>query len=456
MRFSKYILIFLFIAGSIYAHAQQPDTSKQLTLAQCLDIAIKNNLQVKQGNASAESSRIDLRQAKENLIPTIAGNASRSLSQGHAINNYTGLYSNQSQTQDFYGLSSGMTLFNGFALQNAIKSASLAYQAGKMNFQAAKDVVTINVITGYLAILDNIEILAASKSQLAVQKENVDRAEVLAKQGANKAASDLTDQQGNYAASQVAVVNAQNNLDASKLSLFQQMNIPYQPDATFQELNAEALKGEYGADPDQVYQTALQQFAAVKAATLIRESADKNVSSLKGVLYPSLTLNGGLSTVYSSSAQRPVKVDTGIALQNIGYGDQFRNNYSSYVTLGLNIPIFTNGIKRNTLAKAKINALYQRDVEENSKIVLKQNVEQAYYNMMAAYKKYQALTEQVRAYTESYRIYKIRYDAGVLTSVDFILAKNALDAATISQISAKYDYFIESKILDYYQGKLSL
>ncbi len=453
MRLSKYIFLFFFITGSICAEAQQPDTSKQLTLTQCLDIAIKNNLQVKQSNATAESSRIDLRQAKENLIPTINGGVNRTWSQGHAINNYTGLYSNQSQTQDFYGLTSGMTLFNGFALQNAIKSASLAYQAGKMNFQAAKDVVTINVITGFLAILDNEEILAASKSQLAVQKENVDRAEVLAKQGASKAASDLTDQQGNYAASQVAVVNAQNNLDASKLSLFQQMNISYQPDATFQELNAESLKGEYGANPDQVYQTALQQFAAVKAATLTRESADKNVSSLKGVLYPSLTLAGGLNTVYSSSAK---VLDTVNGSHAINYGDQLRGNNSSYLTLGLNIPIFSNGIKRNTLAKAKINALYQRDVEENSKIVLKQNVEQAYYNMMAAYKKYQALTEQVRAYTESYRIYKIRYDAGVLTSVDFILAKNALDAATINQISAKYDYFIESKILDYYQGKLSL
>jgi outer membrane protein len=87
--------------------------------------------------------------------------------------------------------------------------------------------------------------------------------------------------------------------------------------------------------------------------------------------------------------------------------------------------------------------------------VLKQYIEQAYYNMMAAYKKYQVYTEQVKAYTESYRIYKLRFDAGVLTSVDFIIAKNNLDAATINMISARYDYFIDSKILDYYQGKLS-
>ena len=67
----------------------------------------------------------------------------------------------------------------------------------------------------------------------------------------------------------------------------------------------------------------------------------------------------------------------------------------------------------------------------------------------------QVLMDQVKAYTESYRIYKLRFDAGVLTSVDFIIAKNNLDSSTVNLISAKYDYFIDSKILDYYQGKLS-
>jgi outer membrane protein len=322
-----------------------------------------------------------------------------------------------------------------------------------MNFQAAKDVVTVNIITGYLAILDAKEVLAADKSQLGVQQETVDRLTILEKQGANKAASDLTDQQGQLAGNQVGVVNAQNNLDAAKLSLFQQMNIPYQPDTKFADLNAENLTGDNGADPDKAYQTALQQFAAVKAATLSRQSADKAVSSARGQLAPSIVVNSGLGTNYYSTARKLSLPDS--TQVPITYNEQFHNNYNSYVSLGLNIPIFSNGLKRNTLDRAKINALAARDVEENSKIVLKQNIEQAFYNMTAAYKQYQALNEQVKAYTESFRIYKLRFDAGVITSVDFITAKNNLDNATVNLISAKYNYYINSKILDYYQGKLS-
>ncbi|MDO3625118.1 TolC family protein [Mucilaginibacter sp. BT774] len=451
MRFSKYILTFLFIGGSILANAQGTDTL--FTLQKCLDIAIKNNLQVKQSNMTAESAKIDLRQSKENLLPSINANAQRTFYNGRGISPVTNAYVNQSQTNDSYNLNGNMTIFNGFALQNAIKSASLAYQAGRMNFQAAKDVVTVNVITGYLAILDNQEILNASKNALAVQQETVNRMEILEKQGANKAASDLTDQKGALATNEVSVVNAQNNLNTSRLNLFQLMNMPYQSEATFQGLNAEDLRGDYGADPNQVYESALQSFAAVKAAALTRQSAEKSVKAARGALYPALTIGGNLQTAYSNTATQQDSIG---GSRSIAYRDQLKNNYNSSIGLGLSIPIFNNGYKRNTLDKAKLNALYQKDVEENTKIQLKQNIEQTYYNMMAAYKRYQSLNDQVKAYTESYRIYKLRFDAGVLTTVDFIIAKNNLESATVNLISAKYDYFIESKILDYYQGKLSL
>jgi len=477
MRLSKYFLTLLFAACAGWAFGQQNDT---LSLQKCLEIAVQNNLQVKQTGLTMESARINYLQSKENLLPSISGNVSRQLSQGRNINPVTNTYVNQSLTSDNYGVAGSLVLFNGLALQNAIKQASLAYQAGKMDFQAAKDVVTINIITNYLLVLDNQEVLAQSRSQLAVAKENVQRSETLEKSGANKIASDLSDFRGALAGSQVAVVNSQNALNASRLSLFQLMNIPYSPNAGFQPLNAQDLVGQYGISPEQVYTTALQQLAAIKAATLRRESAEKGVKVAQGLLLPSLAVNGGLSTNYSNTGQRSVFTDSttnptnafintpgggrqtvystqaNFASQKISYGDQFKNNYGTYLSVGLNIPIFTNYIKRNNIAQAKINLQSYQNIEENTKIRLRQDVEQAYYNMTAAYNKYQALSEQVSAYTESFRISKIRFDAGVLTSVDFIISKNNLDAANLNLITARYDYFIYSKILDYYQGKLSL
>ena len=439
MRSYKFLLIiFISLTGKLVT-AQQNNV---YNLQQCIDIAIKNNLTVKQDSIAAEQARIAFLQSKDNLIPSISGNANRQLSSGRAINPVTNAYITQSVTSDNYTLSGNMTIFNGLALQTAVKQTSLAYQAGKMTFQAAKDLVTVNIITNYLQVLDAAESLNQTKSQLAVARENLDIAETKEKYGANLTASTYSDFKGAYAGNQVAVVQAQNNLDAAKLSLFNLMNIPYNKDVQLQPLNAEELKGQYGVDPNQVYETALQQLAQVKAATLMRESAEKGVKYYKGLLLPQLQLGGGIGTNYSN-------------LNTQSYSQQFSNNYGTYLQLGLNIPIFTNQLKRHAVALAKLNLLNYRDIEDNTKIQLKQAVEQAYYNMVAAYNKYQALDAEVKAYTESYRVVKIRLDAGVITSDLFLLAKNNMDSANLNFISARYDYYIYSKILDYYQGKLA-
>lgn len=439
MRLSKYLLILLFINACATVQAQTT-----LTLQQCLDIAIKNNLIVKQTGNTLLRDSIAFKQTKENLLPSLTGAASRYFDQGRGVNPITNTYINQSFTNDSYGLNAGVTLFNGMALQNNIKQASLSYQAGKMDLQSAKDQVTVNIITNYLLILDNQETLEQTKSALAVSKETLDRLEILEQHGNNKAASDIYDQRGQYASNQVNIVGAQNSLNAAKLSLFQLMNVPYDPNATFQPLSPAELVGEYAVSPDQIYQTALQQLPVVKSAVLKRQSAEKYLQLEKGLLLPTLSLGGSLNTNYSSASQ------------NVAYFDQFKNNYSTSVGLNLNIPIFTNHRLKNNIALAKITVLDNVYIEENTKIVLRQNIEQAYYNMSSAYKRYQALQEAVAAYTESFRISKIRFDSGVLTSVDFIISKNNMDAANLNLISARYDYFIYTKVLDYYQGKLAL
>lgn len=437
MRFYKYLFALIFLTGSILAEAQS-DTA--LSLQQCVDIAIKNNLTVKQDSLTALSARIKYRQSMENLFPSINGSASRNLTSGRGLNPVTNTYITQSITSDNYGLNGSVTVFNGLAMQNAVKQASLSYQSGKMAFQAAKDLITVNVITTYLQVLDAQELFKESQSQLAVAKENVDIAKTKNQYGAIPP-SNYSDFRGSYAASQVAVVQAQNSLASMRLSLFNLMNMPYDENQRLLPLNAEDLTGEYGTTPDKVYQTALQQMAQVKAATLARKSAEKEVKRYKGFLFPQLYLGSGISTNYSNLSKQH-------------YFDQFRNNYGTYFQIGLNVPIFSNLQNRNNVALAKIDLENQRYIEDNTKVQLQQNVEQAYYNMTAAYKRYQALREEVSAYDESYKIAKVKLDAGVITSDLFLLAKNNSDAANMALISARYDYFIYSKILDYYQGKL--
>jgi outer membrane protein len=297
-------------------------------------------------------------------------------------------------------------------------------------------------------VLDNTELFNQVKNQLLVSKKQVERLEILEKEGANKLPSDLYDLKGTYGDNQLTVVNTSNTLKTSKLNLLQILNIPYQESITLQPINANELAKQTPNSADQVYDIALSQLAYVKAATLRRQSAEKGVSVARGSLLPTISLFGGISTNYSSAAQ--------IAGQNIGYYDQFKNNYGTQVGVTLRVPILNYFQNRNKIALAKIQLQNNIYVEQTTKVQLKQNVEQAYMNMTSAYSRYNVLVEQVKAYTESFRTAEIRFNAGVLTSVDFVVAKNNLDRANLNLINARYDCFIFNKILDYYQGKLAL
>lgn len=477
MRYFKFIFFGLIALSVTQVQAQ---TDSVLSIRQCVDIAIKNNLDVKKSELAMERLNIGYKQAKEYLLPTINGDVNHGINNGRNLNPYTYSYVTQSLTYGNYSLNGNLTLFSGLQNLNNIKQTSLSFQAGKMDFQQAKDQVTINVITAYLLVLDNTELLSQVANQLDVSKKQVERLNILEKEGANKLPSDLYDLKGTYGDNQLNLVQAKNALEVSKLNLMQMLNIPYNKNLKLEPLSVQDVSSKTDASSDQVYDTALQQLAYIKAAELRSKSAAKGVKVAQGALLPTLTLGGGIFTNYSSAAQKATFIDSttvatgafvngtgGTKLpvfqrqanynnQNIGYYDQFKNNYNTQVSLSLHIPILNYFQNRNKVALAKINLQEARYVENNTKIVLKQNVEQAYLNMTSAYERYTVLVEQVKAYGESFRIAEIRFNAGVLTSYDFVLAKNNLDRSKINLINARYDCYIYNKILDYYQGKLAL
>ena len=83
-------------------------------------------------------------------------------------------------------------------------------------------------------------------------------------------------------------------------------------------------------------------------------------------------------------------------------------------------------------------------------------MEQAWQNLSAAYGLYKGYLDQVNAYKESFRTAEIRFNAGVITSVDYVIAKNNLDRASSNLAGARYTFIFRTKILEYYQGRLTL
>jgi outer membrane protein len=146
------------------------------------------------------------------------------------------------------------------------------------------------------------------------------------------------------------------------------------------------------------------------------------------------------------SREDPVLVNTPLA-------EQFRNNANKTLGFTLNIPLF-NGLQTHTAIKnAKIAAFNAKLTQDLTKQNLYKNIAQAFANAKAALNKYNASSSSVDAANESFKYAQQKFNAGVISAIDFSTAKNRLFAAESNMLQAKYDYVFKLKVLDYYEGK---
>lgn len=465
-------LLVMFIQG--FAQ-DSTGNSAPLTLKECIETAIANNIDVKRSEYAMDNDKVNLQLAKGQLLPSLNGTIIHGNNQGRNINPYTNTYINQSVNYANYGLDGSATLFNGLSVQNAIKQYSLNYQAGKMDVQQQRDNVTILVILAYLSVLSNQDQLTLANQQADVTRKQVERLQIMNKEGAIAPAT-LYDMKGQLGTDELNVVTTKNALETAKLNLAQLMNISYNEDIVLARVYDETTPVLYDGAVNDIYAQASNNLAVVKAADLYHRSAVAGIKAAKGQLYPKIYLNGGVGTNYSStgSIQQLISTvdaptDNYVTVDNkkvpvyapqptfanskIGYGDQWKNNFNSYINLTLSVPILNGLQAKSRVKQAEITEKQTSFEEQTTKLQLKQAIEQAYVNMKASFQTYTTVEQQVKDFDESFREAEIKFNEGVFTSVDYLIVKTNVDRAKTSLISARYDYILRSKILDYYQSK---
>lgn len=474
----KIFLSCIFFAAIVYVNAQTADTTSMMyTLQQCIQIALKNNADVQHRETASEIQNANLLGARGNLLPALNGTITHGINHGRSIDPFTNSYDNQNTTVGNYSLNGSITLFNAFAIQNNIKQNRLAYDASKIEIQQNKDAVALNVILEYLQVLTNQDLVNVSMQQRDVSEKQVDRNTILDSAGAISP-SQLSDLKGQYAQEQLNVVNAMNALETAKVALAQLLNIPYNKNMQLQRINLTEEMVKYQVNTDSIYQTALQNLAIIKAATLRKQSADFNLKTYRSLQYPSLVLNAGINTYYSSNATTQQFISTtnittdnyvliggskvqviapqdNFSTSKLSYSNQFKNNYNNYISLGINVPLLNNLHTRSQIKTAEANKKDAEITLHAAKTQLQQNIEQANINLNTAQQRYNVLNTQVTAYKESFREAEVKFNAGAINSVDYLVTKNNLDNANINFIIARFDYVLGAMILDYYSGKLT-
>jgi outer membrane protein len=486
MKLAKILLSTFLLANSV-AFAQSTAVSgsggeksneNRVTLQEAIDFALKNNLSVKQNSLQVEQGINTLEQSKWAKYPTINGGANFNLYSGRNINPYTNGIITSTVGSNGYGLSSGVTLFDGYQTRNGIALNQLNLEASKLDLQNMKNQITLNIVVGYLNVLSQEDLLEVAQRQVDVTKTQLERTQKLVNAG-SLPETNLFDIKAQLANDELSVVNAENAIVSAKLTLRQLMN-----SATDREIEVVRVEvpnpniQPYPNSPAEIYEIAQSFLANVQAADMRVKASQKSVDIAKGLKMPVVTASANLNSNYSTAAQKAnvtqsiVEQEAGyvnvsgtrypviayvptsqVTQEKIRYFNQLSGNSNASLGLNVRIPIFNGYSTKFRLTTAQINQKQSEIQADNVRLLLRQDIDQAYVNFTNSTKRYTALGKQVTALEESFRAAEAKFNVGSLNALDYSISKTNLDRARINQIQAKYDYIFRIKILDYYQNK---
>ena len=121
--------------------------------------------------------------------------------------------------------------------------------------------------------------------------------------------------------------------------------------------------------------------------------------------------------------------------------------------MGLNIPVFNRLYTQNRISNAKVGVMDAQVGLEQTKQTLFKTIQQAYADARAALDNYDSNLETVKSMEEAFFYTEQKFNVGMVSSVDYNIAKNNLTRAQSDLLQAKYLYIFNTKILDFWAGK---
>lgn len=466
------LLAFTLVAFSVGAQ----DTKKIWTLKEVVDHAVSNNLTVKRSTYGVQTGEVNALQSRMALLPTVNGNGNYGWNWGRNVDPTTNQFVEQRIHSINASLQGSLLLWNGFRLFYAMKQSETELDALNEDLIKARNDVILNVITLYLGVVFNKELYSNAQYQLNSTNEQLIRTRKLAEAGSVPRANVLS-LEAQSATNELNLIQRENALNLSVLQLKQALQLPGATPMDVEVPQIDIGQQVLNKTSEEIYEIATMSMPEIKAARLRQRTAAYAVKSARGSYYPRISFNGSLSTTYSSARQDPnfegatpievpigyienttTRVVTGsfdpstISYSTVGYSEQFKDNLGKGLGFGIQIPIFNGFSTKASVQRAIIN----RNVADISLLEnenrLRQSVETAYNDAVAASKTYTASEKQVNANDEAFRATKQRYDNGAANFVEYQTSENDLFRAKSDFLRAKYDFIFKKKVLDFYQG----
>ena len=426
-------------------------TSAQQTISfdDAVRIALEQNVSLQRSRNNVELQSTSVTQARAQRLPSLNLSSSTGRNWGLQFDLTTGRLENQSSDRFSLNASSGVTLFNGFAIGASIDQAESSLAAQEAAYRRSEQAVVFSVITNYLQVILDQETIRIRQEDLEAQQSQLERIVEFVRVG-QRPISDQYTQEVSVANSEAALLNAQTGLQLSETRLISTLQLDPLNSYTFTAPSAEevALTAR-SYDPDELLRAAYDARADLSAQEYSIEAAEAGITIAKSSMLPRVSFNAGMGTSYSSFGRDPL---TG---QQAAFGDQLSDNRSQNVGLSVSVPIFNRFQTRTSVERAEVQLNNARLDLENLQQSIALEVRQAYLDYQTAVKRLEVTEKQLQAARQALEVEQARYDVASSTLVELTQARASFVNAERSRIQAIFQFHLQHRLIEYYLGVLN-
>jgi outer membrane protein len=410
------------------------------TLAECVRHAHENNITLKQNELQVKQQELRLETAKGSRLPQVSGSASENFSFGRGLT-ADNTYSNTNTTSTGFSLGTAVPIFQGSRINNSIKESELDLKASTADLEKARQDMSVAVAQAYVQILYNMELLDVAMNQVGIDSLQVERLSTMLENGKASPAQ-VAQQKAALGQSRLSATQARNNLNLSLLDLSQLLELP-DPEGFSIVRPDVPIEGILLGNPEDIYAEALENKPAIKAEMFRLDATEFSIKSAKGAFLPSISANGGIGTNYYTMSAAP----------SAAFMEQIKHNFSQYLGISLSVPIFTGFQTRNQVRAAELSRTNQMLQLENTKKTLYKEIQQAYYNAVAASEKYRSSDQARDSAKESFELVMAKYENGKANITEFNESRDAYLRSESDLVRSRYEYLYSAKLLDFYRGR---
>ena len=437
MRFPGFWCGLLLLTLAAVSGSASAQTVETLSLQDAEQLAIRNHPQIQAAADLAAIAKAQVTQTKSVYYPLAYGSSTGSYAENDTRIGAGGL--NSPRVFDRYG--NGLTvnqLITDFGrTHELVKSSSEHAQAQEENVVTTREDVLLQVDQAYYGVLRAQAVLAIAQQTVKARQIVSDQVTELEKNKI-KSGLDVSFANVNLAQSQLLLIQAQNDLQASFAQLTAALG--YADQRTY-HLSEEPLPAAPASDVSPLIQQALKDRPELIGQRFAVQSAQSYTTAERDLWFPTISATGvaGLVPVVNAGGLAPATLPA-----------------SRYAAAGfnVNIPIFNGhqfgALRAEANFQAQAQTQYLRDLQ--NRIV--RDVQTAWLNAISGYQRLSVTEQLLKEANDALDLSQSRYTLGLSSIVELTQAQLNQTQAQIDETTAKYNYEAQISALNFQLGSL--